>query len=190
MKNTLKLAFTLVIWSVIACSALALVNSFTAPIIEERTAEAIKSALGTIFPELKDYDSVLDKISSSSSVIKFDNAYLVKSDSETLGLAITATGPSYDSSTIMVGLTLDGKVKTIKFISNTDTKGIGTKVLDPPFSTQFDGKYATDEFKVGADVDGISGATVSSKGVANIIKTVCSSGIKYLKENNLLMEGK
>ena len=36
MKKIITLALSLTVWSVIACCALALVNSFTAPIIEER----------------------------------------------------------------------------------------------------------------------------------------------------------
>lgn len=188
MKNTLKLALTLVVWSVIACCSLALVNSFTSKIISGRTVATVKNALSNVFPDLESYDDILDQTVRESSTIKFDNAYLVKSNDKTLGIAITATGPTYNSSTIMVGLQLDGKIKTIKFISNDDTKGIGTKVLEPSFSSQFNDKKATDEFKVGSDIDGISGATVSSKGVAQIVKTICSAGIKYLKENNLLEE--
>ena len=175
MKNTIKLALNLVVWSVIACCALALVNSFTAPIIQERTESTIRATLVEIFPEVKSYDDVLDKLSTESKTVTFDNAYLVKSDNETLGIAITATGPTYNYSTIMVGLNLDSSIKTIKFISNNDTKGIGTRVLDPSFTEQFNGKIASDPFKVAGDVDGVSGATVSSKGVANILKTVAKN---------------
>lgn len=190
MKSALKLALMLTVWSVIACCALALVNSFTAPIIEARTAETIKNALTEIFPEASTNESIIAELSSDNPVIKFDNAYAVKSNAGALGIVITATGPTYNASTIMVGIDLDGNIKTIKFISNNDTKGIGSKVVEPHFTEQFNGKNARDAFKVAADVDGVSGATVSSKGVAKILKTACTSGIDYLKAHNLLREAK
>lgn len=190
MNNTLKLAVTLTIWSVIACCALAVVNSFTAPIIEEQTEASIKNALAEIFPEATENENIITEVNSGNAAIKFDNAYAVKSDAGVLGIVITATGPTYNSSTIMVGINLDGSIKTIKFISNDDTKTIGGKVLRPQFTKQFDGKNGRDAFKVGADIDGVSGATVSSKGVAKILKTACSSGIEYLKAHNLLTEEK
>jgi electron transport complex, rnfABCDGE type, G subunit len=189
MKSTLKLALTLTVWSVIACCALALVNSFAEPIIEARTKDNITKALAEIFPEAKTNEDIAAEVKSDNKVVKFNNAYLVKSNDETLGVVITATGPTYNSSTIMIGVRTDGTIKTIKFIANDDTKGIGTRVLEPPFSSQFDGKPAASNFKVGADVQGLSGATVSSKGVAAIVKAVSGAALQYLTAKQLLTEG-
>lgn len=188
MKSTLKLAVVLTIWSVIACSALALVNSFTAPIIETHTKQKITKALEEIFPEGTSNTDILSELTSNEKTIKFDNAFLVKSDNETLGVVITATGPTFNKATIMVGVQVDGKIKTIKFINLTDSKGIGTKVLEEPFVSQFDGKDTSDEFKVRADVQNISTATVSSKGVTEIVKTISKASLKYLQDNNLFIK--
>lgn len=188
MKSSLKLAIVLTIWSVIACSALALVNSFTAPIIEMYTKQKITKALSEIFPDGKSNADILSEVTSDKKTIKFDNAFLVKSDNETLGVVITATGPTFNSATIMVGVQVDGRIKTIKFINLTDSKGIGTKVLQAPFASQFDGKDTSDEFKVRADVQNISTATVSSKGVTEIVKTISKASLKYLQDNSLLIK--
>lgn len=187
MKSTLKLALTLTVWSVIACCALALVNSFTAPVIEARTNAMITQALTQIFPEAKTNENIVSEVNSGNPVVKFDNAYLVKSDKDILGVVITATGPTYNSSTIMVGVQTDGTIKTIMFIANYDTKGIGSKVLEPSFTSQFDGKAAASEFKVGSDVEGVSGATVSSKGVAAILKAVSEAALTYLTDKQILI---
>ena len=188
MKKIITLALSLTVWSVIACCALALVNSFTAPIIEERANASIKAALTEIFPEAKKFDTISEEVFSSVPTITFDNVYLVTNGDKTLGITITATGPTYGSSTIMVGIDTHGLVKGISFIENTDTKGIGSKVLESTFTSQFFGKNAHDEFKVGSDVQGVSGATISSKGVSEILKTACISAVTFMANNGITEE--
>ena len=72
MKSTLKLALTLTVWSVIACCALALVNSFAEPIIEARTKDNITKALAEIFPEAKTNEDIAAEVKSD---IQFVNNY-------------------------------------------------------------------------------------------------------------------
>jgi electron transport complex protein RnfG len=55
---------------------------------------------------------------------------------------------------------------------------LGSKIADAPFREQFAGKSITDPFVVGQDVDGISGATVSSKAVADGLRTTIQEVMK------------
>ena len=74
---------------------------------------------------------------------------------------------------MMVGVDTDGAVTGVSIVKNSETSGIGSKVMnnDPlPSGTgvldQFIGKTAANgALAVGTDVDAITGATVSSKGV-------------------------
>ena len=73
---------------------------------------------------------------------------------------------------MMVGLDAEGAVTGVSIVSNSETSGIGSKVMNnEPLNSgtgvldQFIGKSAADgELTVGKNVDAISGATVSSKG--------------------------
>ena len=74
---------------------------------------------------------------------------------------------------MMVGVDADGVVTGVSIVSNSETSGIGSKVMNneplangTPVLDQFIGKSAADgTLAVGTNVDAISGATVSSRGV-------------------------
>ena len=57
------------------------------------------------------------------------------------------------------------------------------KAADEPFRGQFSSKSVDDAFKVGSDVQAISGATITSRGVANILKLAGYKAGEYLAEN-------
>ena len=85
---------------------------------------------------------------------------------------VVASG-SQGSIEMMVGVDADKAVTGVSIVSNSETSGIGSKVMEnePTASgvgvlSQFVGKSAADgTLSVGSNVDAISGATVSSKGV-------------------------
>ena len=80
---------------------------------------------------------------------------------------------SQGSIEMMVGVDGEGVITGVSIVSHSETSGIGTKVMgnEPTASgvgvlSQFEGKSAADgTLSVGTNVDAISGATVSSKGV-------------------------
>lgn len=185
MKHALKLAFTLALYSVVACSALAIVNSFTAPIIAEAKEKKLKTALKEVFPDGTEFEDILEKLKEPTDRVKIKNAYLVKNGDQVLGLTITAEGNTYKNAVILVGFNVEKKIKAVKFIELNDTKGIGTRVLDEPFISQFNEKDIESDFLVGKDVEGIAGASISSKGVTKIIRVASTLANSYMKE----MEG-
>jgi electron transport complex protein RnfG len=75
---------------------------------------------------------------------------------------------------MMVGVNItDDKVVGIGITTHSETPGIGAKAqTDPRFSGQFKGLPLTGEFKIkkeGGQVDAISGATITSRGVADAV---------------------
>lgn len=68
---------------------------------------------------------------------------------------------------LMVGLLPDGTLNKVSVLSMSETPGLGTKMTDPGFYAQFEGKHP-DSFKMtvkkdGGDVDAITSATISSR---------------------------
>lgn len=78
---------------------------------------------------------------------------------------------------VLVGLEGDPagtvKVRGYRFLEHKETPGLGTKALEPPFATQFEGfEVPTGPLKVkkdGGTVDAITGATITSRVVAESI---------------------
>jgi electron transport complex protein RnfG len=82
-----------------------------------------------------------------------------------------ATGYHGDIS-VMIGLDPEGTLTGVSIMTHTETPGLGAKVEESVFTDQFKG--LTGELAVGEDINGVSGATISSKGVV----TAVNEGIK------------
>ena len=183
MKETVKLAVVLSLYTVVACLALALVHGFTEPIIQKTKEENSKKALQSIFPEADAFESILDKLESIESKIAIQAAHVAKKGSEIVGLTIQASGPTYSKATILMGITLEKKISGLKFLELFDTPSLGSKAAEEPFIGQFTNKSIKDQFVAKEDVEAISGATITSSGVCAILKTAGTLIDKYMDEN-------
>ncbi len=75
---------------------------------------------------------------------------------------------------LMAGFNVDGSIKSFKIISSHETPGLGSKVDEPKFKTQFQGFYPGRQIlKVrqdGGDIDAVTAATISSRAVLKAIE--------------------
>lgn len=150
MKKILHLTLFLAIVSAIAGGALAYANSVTAPIIAENNEKAEKAVLMEMYPDatIKDFVeiNVPEEHPTIDKIYKFGDMYIFK---------MTVSG--YDGgTTFLVSINKDGMIDKYQAISNGDTKGIGSKVMDADFKSSLEGKEAA------GTLDTISGATYSS----------------------------
>ena len=184
MKSMVKLSATLAAFTVSASLCLALVHLYTKPYIDANAERAQTAGLRQIFPDAAGFDPVTDFPASGSSSITFNKAYIARSENGVLGAVVMATGATYKSSTLLVGTGIDRVLKPVVFIENTDTAGLGTKTAESPFIDQFAGKTADDSFVLGEDLDGISGATISARGVSRIVQLAAYHSGAYLAEHH------
>ena len=194
MKEMIKLGLTLALYAVISCTVLAVVNNFTAPKIAQNQVEKVNQAMTAFFPgDGYTFESVHDYEASSVGTIKIENLIVAKKDGQIAGGAAQVNGPTYDQATILVGMKSDGTITGLQFLKNTDSPGFGLKANDPTFTLsngktffgQFEGKNAKDGFKAGSTFDAISGATITSNGVANLLTEGTSSLMKYMAANGV-----
>lgn len=189
MKEMIKLGIILAIYAVISCTVLAVVNNFTAPKIAQNQTEKINNAMNAFFPEPGlVFESVSDYEPASTGTIKIEQLIIAKKDGKVIGGAAQVNGPTYDQATILVGVKADGTITGLQFLKNTDSPGFGLKANDPTFKLsngqtffgQFTGKNAKDGFVTGKTFDAISGATITSNGVGNLLTEGTASLLKYL----------
>ena len=87
-------------------------------------------------------------------------------------VAFESSGKGYGGDIgVMVGVNLeDGKIVGVGVTTHSETPGVGSRAkTDPTFVAQFPGQPIAETFKVKADggqVDALSGATFTSRGVA------------------------
>ena len=180
-KYIIKLTVTLFATCVIVAGLLGLVNMVTkdkiAAINWENTQTAMKAVVAD--PDNTEFSEALENTDAMNAAAKaaggtLDSVYEVLVGGENAGYAIkvVASG-SQGNIEMMVGVDAEGVVTGVSIVDNSETSGIGSKVMsNEPLSSgvgvldQFQGKSAADgTLTVGKNVDAISGATVSSKGV-------------------------
>lgn len=100
-------------------------------------------------------------------------------------ITVTTTNCYKDSITIVIGYSKEGVVKGVKITSINETAGLGMKATEPDFYGQYIDKNVK-QFtvtKTGSksddQIDAISGATITSRGVTNAI----NAGIAFVQKN-------
>ena len=168
-KYIIKLTVTLFVTCVIVAGLLGLVNSVTegpiAAINEENTEKAIQEVL----PDLEGSPATVELTAEMTAAASGAGATLTEAyeANGAHALKIVASG-SQGNIEMMVGVDAEGVVTGVSIVSNSETSGIGSKVMSNENGVldQFIGKSAADgTLSVGKNVDAISGATVSSRGV-------------------------
>ena len=147
---------------IVITGALAATNSVTAPIIEAATIAAQNAARIELLPEADGFTSVDVAVENVSDVSVSNNG---------VGTVITSAGKGYGGAiTVMTAFTPDGVIKQIKITQQTETAGLGSKIVsEASFQESFAGLPAA-PFTVN-DIDAISGATISSKAVTAAVNS-------------------
>lgn len=184
-KYIVKLTVTLLGTCLIVALLLGLVNGVTAGPIAEINQQKTEAAMLAVVsdPDNTTFSDALELSGDMTAAATaaggtLNEMYEVQVNGEAAGEAagyavkVTASG-SQGSIEMMVGVDAEGAVTGVSVVNHSETSGIGTKVVgnEPTASgvgvlDQFIGKSAADgTLTVGTNVDAITGATVSTKGV-------------------------
>lgn len=153
----------------LSATALSSVYKVTKDIIadtaQKKQIEAIKRVITTEY----DNDPVLNK-----QIVGNLEVYPATKGGKVTTLAIKSISTGYSGNVeVMTGLLPDGTLSKLVVVSQTETPGLGTKVTEPAFLSQFEGKnlanFVLKVKKDGGDVDAVTGATISSRAVTSAI---------------------
>ena len=186
-KYIIELTVKLFATCLIVAGLLGVVNMVTAPNIiainKAKTEEAMKAVVAdadnSTFSDPMEITAEMEAAAASAGG-SVTEAYAVEAGGAAAGYAlkIVASG-SQGSIEMMVGLDTEGVVTGVSVVKNSETAGIGSKVMgNEPTAKgvgvldQFIGKSAADgTLNVGSNVDAITGATVSTKGITAGVNT-------------------
>ncbi len=175
IKKILSLGFNLAIICAIAAGALAYTYAKTKDRIAQQIWEEQIKAAKAVLPEVKkneDFKEMKELTEAvRAKVALVDKIFEGYADGQLIGYAVQVLPRGYGGPiTLMVGLGLDGRVSDIKVVDHRETPGLGSGIEDPAWAGQFQGKKSGDSLKVNKDFDALSGATISSKGIARGVK--------------------
>ena len=176
MNTSTKMIVVLTIIATLSGSVLSMWDGVTAPLIEANRLKVLKQAISTVLPAYDHYDELM---------VREDITLYVGKDSagKTVGIAFKAKGNGFSPDlTMMVGINPDfSELTGIEILEQTETPGLGNKIEDGWFKDQFKGQIMDDQVTAviknvkpsdpTRGIQAISGATISSKAVVNIIRT-------------------
>ncbi len=181
MKENLKLGIILGIITSIAGLFLGFASNLTKDVIAENS-KLNKEDLALVMP-LATYVEDTDKALEGNIIEVLEG----KNASESIGYLFNVTAKGFHGAiNLMIGISNDGKLTGIKVISHTETPGLGSKIDHESFTSRFK-EIATDKgvsiIKTTPvnenEVEGVSGATISSKAVGSAV----NDAINYFRVN-------
>lgn len=172
-KNTvfyvLKICAVLLLITMCTAFLLSFVNGITKDPIAKNEAAKKAKALSELFPNAAAPAS--EEIAGEYEG-EVNGFYLVKDGETVIGYYADVSPVGFKGGVnLMVGLDAAGKVTGVTVLSHGETVGIGDKIEDKGFLSGFIGREGSISYKKGAGadeagvIDGISGATYSSKAV-------------------------
>ena len=95
--------------------------------------------------------------------------YIAKSNGETVGYAFEGEAQGYGGKiSVITGIDVSGEILSVEIVSCADeTPGLGQNVASDEFLNRFEG--ISGEVVIGDNVDGWTGATISSKATASAV---------------------
>ena len=156
MKNWneyIKPAVVLLAICIAVAGLLAGINAMTAEKIEANEEAARTASYYAALPDADSFTELPNDTEGVTAVLKADNG---------AGYVISAGGRGYGGTvTAVVAFSDDGTILNVVIDSSTETPGMGSKVSDDAFLSNFIGKGA--EVMELSDIDAVTGATISSK---------------------------
>lgn len=182
-----KDAMTLFAITLIAGVALGGVYEVTKGPIEQATIAANNATYKEVFAEAQSFEEIADAdlggCNAGLAASEFGNvgieSVMAAKDASGADIGLVVNSYSNDSYGgkvgISVGLKEDGSITAIGIRETSDTPGLGLKAKDAPFKDQYIGKTAeklsvTKSGNAGdAEINAISGATITSDAVTNAV---------------------
>ena len=186
MRDMFKLFIAIVIFSAISGGVLASVRNATQDRIEYQQLVFVKGPAINLIMEGCTNDPLQDRFKIKDQNIERD-FFIGQFDGKKNVVAFETYGKGFGGNIgVITAVNVDtDKIVGVAVTTHSETPGVGSKAkTDPGFRGQFKDQVVTDVFKVKADggkIDAISGATISSRGVA---AAVFQSGEIYKRLKN------
>ena len=172
MKDIIKVTLSLVIIFIAAGVIMGVTYKYTSPIKFKAEKKEKEEALKEMAPDATEPITASGKWTVHSKNFEY---YEAKAGGRPVAFIASTAGKGYSSFIqMLVSLGTDMKIRDVKILSLNETPGLGDQVLEKSFIEQFKGKSLGQIVLIKGEtkenIQAISGATISSRGVTNGIK--------------------
>lgn len=188
MKETIKMIGAMMAFCIVAGFMLAWINTKTKAPIEAAYKHEMMIALKKVLPP---YDN---NIIAEAMVFKENGKdwtfYIARQAGTYVGTAsLSRSNRGYGGPIeILIGILSDGTIKSVEILrADKETPGLGAKIKDHGFLDQFNGRSAVNGSwskvtKDGGQIQAITGATISSRAVAQEVQAALRIYAKHVGE--------
>lgn len=175
MRKFVEESWMILVLGVVFALLLGVAQTGLAPQIGANQSQALNAAIGQVVPDVASTELV--------EIEGYDRAVhrCVSKDGRPVGWAVDAIGMGFaDKIRVVIGLTPDGaRICGLKVIENVETPGLGNKIADDEWAGQHRGLDASNAVSVVKrpptagrnEIQAVTGATISSKAVADIVNS-------------------
>lgn len=191
-SESIKNTISLMLITLVAGLLLGLVYEITKEPIAEEQQRAKEEAYKAVFADADSFEvvaleeeAVAKELESNGYNVTINEVMKVYDKSgNAAGYTLTVTDHEGYGGDIQfaMGVTLDGVVNGISFLSISETAGLGMKATEESFTKQFAGKqveafcYTKNGATADEEIDAISGATITTSAVVNGV----NAGLFYI----------
>jgi len=132
-------------------------------------------ALKDLFPD-KTYgqitaDEIQDGEGAEIHTMIVDKQFTISAGGKVIAAAVSLSGQTYhEGGTVLTAVDANRKITGARIIALNDSPQMGMRALEPDFYNQFTGKSADQDLRPGTAYDTLSGASITSDCIADIIK--------------------
>jgi electron transport complex protein RnfG len=203
IKHFLEQSWLLIIASCVFGLGLAVADAKWRPIIIQNEIDKFNRLAGSMLTDANSFEIAIDDaeiISAKGKIIKTDIQKAVSADGQCAGWAFVCEGAGF-ADKIKLVLTFDPEFKKLAgfgVLFSNETPGFGDKIKTDYYRNQFAGapvaeltlSKSGDDKKIDAEIIAISGATVSSEAVVQILNNYIEQVKTKLLAKGLIDNGK
>ena len=171
IRSIVTVGWKLLLICAVIAGVVSFVYTVTLDTYQQNLDREIRQSMAVIFDasetdvlDLEVYEGELDE--------GIEAIYTVKLNGETVGYCVNVLGKGFGGNiNLMVGYQPDKSIRGVSIVSHSETPGVGSKVGDSAYLSQYDGRSGklTISKRGGTDITAVSGATISSKAVHEAI---------------------
>ena len=185
----LRMFVTLITVGIFSGGALGTMYCFTKTPIEKNQEKELREAIFQVLPQAKNY----------AELTRLDDAIIYKgldAQGALAGYAVAGKGKGFQGEIkLMVGVEKNLKGFTgLEILESSETPGLGAKIAEEPFKSQFKILKLVQGTNIGyvknkkpekeTDLQAITGATISSEAIVNIVNELIHKLRNFLKQDN------
>ncbi|MEN8222964.1 MAG: RnfABCDGE type electron transport complex subunit G [Acidobacteriota bacterium] len=175
IKEYLKMVVVLTLIAMVCGFLLSAVKTLTHEKIEQQILVNVKGpALNNVLSQSTN-NPIDDRMNIELEGITY-TVFIGKKEDRLYAVAFESEGNGFGGKIgIMIGIDIEkSSISGIGILTHQETPGLGSRISEMSFTDRFKGKFLSDNFKVkkdSGDIDAISGATNSSRGVCSAVES-------------------